>query len=146
MYPIMMNVRNKTVVVVGGGKVATRKIKLLLAEGAKITVISPSLSVSISAEKKVTWIQRKYQTGDLAEAALIFACTNHDEVNQQVLADATDSQWVNVTSDKHISEFYNMATTQVNDLSISVSTGGASPMRAKKIRQMLEEYLKELEI
>lgn len=145
MYPIMMNITNKPVVVVGGGKVAARKINTLSAEGAEITVISTSLHDTID-KGKVTWLKKSYESGDLAGAALIFACTNDEAVNEQVLADADESQWVNVTSNKQVSEFYNVATTKVNGLSVSVSTEGHSPMRAKQIREQLETYLKEMEI
>lgn len=145
MYPIMMQVKNKPIIVVGGGKVAARKINTLLPEGPNITVISSSLHETID-QTKVTWLKKHYETGDLIGAALIFACTNDDQVNEQVLADAADSQWVNVTSDKTISEFFNVATTKVNDLSVSVSTGGVSPTRAKKIRQKIADYLRDLEV
>lgn len=143
MYPIMLNLKNKSVVVIGGGTVAARKINLLLQEQAKLTVISTSLHPTI-AEEKITWIRKKYAPEDLAGAALIFACTNDNELNKQILADAEDSQWVNVVSDKEISEFYNVAIAKVNDLSVTVSTEGKDPMRAKKIRQQLEGYLKEM--
>lgn len=144
MYPIMMNLKHKKIVVIGGGKVASRKITALLKEEAEVTVISTSLHPEIMAEK-VNWQQKKYEADDLTGAALIFACTNDDAVNEQVLADASSAQWVNVTSNKYVSEFFNVATAKVNGLSVSVSTEGVSPMRAKKIREQLEGYLKELE-
>lgn len=145
MYPVMLNLKNKSVVVIGGGKVAARKINTLLEEGAEITVISTSLNPLIDRDK-VHWIRKKYAAEDLIGAALIFACTNDDHVNEQILADALPVQWVNVVSDKQISEFYNVAIAKAKGISVTVSTDGEDPMRAKKIRQQLEVYLEELEV
>ena len=144
MYPIVLQIKNKPVVVIGGGKVAARKIQTLLQQEASVTVVSPHLWDTIDATK-VNWLKKKYAPGDLVGAALIFACTNDDSVNQQVLADALECQWVNVTSDKTISEFYNMAVTQVDDVTVSVSTQGTAPRRAKEIRQKITTYLEGLE-
>lgn len=144
MYPILLKIKNKPVTVIGGGKVAARKIQFLLAEGADVKVVSPSLDSSIDKEK-IRWVKQFYDADTIADAALIFACTNNDSVNQQVLADANAAQWVNVTSDKIISEFYNMAVANVADLTVSVSTSGVSPSRAKQIREKITAYLKELE-
>ena len=64
MYPVMINIREKKVVVVGGGKVAARKIKPLLAEQAAVTVVSPTLHADIP-QAEVQWLARPSQTGDL---------------------------------------------------------------------------------
>ena len=58
MYPVMMNIQDKPVVIIGGGKVAARKIKTLLSEGAKVTVISPEINDAIP-KSQVEWIQRR---------------------------------------------------------------------------------------
>lgn len=142
MYPVMMNLKNKQVVVVGGGKIAARKIKGLVTEGASVTVISPELHTDID-EAAVHWVKRTYEPGDGVAAALIFACTNDANTNLQVKLDAGPEQWVNVTSDKTVADFYNVAMLHYEDLSISVSTEGASPMRAKKVRDNLLQWLKK---
>ena len=67
MYPVMINIREKKVVVVGGGKVAARKIKTLLTEQAAVTVVSPTLHADIP-QAEVQWLARSYQTGDLEGA------------------------------------------------------------------------------
>lgn len=143
MYPVMLNIKNKSVVVVGGGKIAARKIKGLLLEQAKVTVISPSLHEDINPQV-VTWIKREYQTGDLQEAFLVFACTNHAQVNEQVMQDAPFCQLVNNTGNKFHSDFYNVAMLKQEDFSISISTQGTSPQRAKELRQKLEQILPNL--
>lgn len=143
MYPVMINIKGKPVVVVGGGKVASRKIKTLLDEGAQVTVVSPELNPAISQEQ-VTWIARPYQKGDLDGAKLVLACTNKEAVNTQVMEDAAPSQLVNNTGDKHFSDFYNVAMAKAKDFSVMISTNGLSAARSKEVRTKLEKLLEDL--
>lgn len=143
MYPVMINIRNKKVVLVGGGKVASRKIKTLLDEGANVTVISPEINSQIDLEK-VIWIKKSYESGDLKDAKLVFACTDQASVNSQVVEDAAPSQLVNNTGDKFYSDFYNVAIARANDFSVMISTDGASAARSKEIRKKLQHLLKDL--
>ncbi|MFW7431280.1 precorrin-2 dehydrogenase/sirohydrochlorin ferrochelatase family protein [Vagococcus carniphilus] len=141
MYPITVNLKNKEVLIVGGGKIAARKVKGLISEEAIITIISPTLDEGIDATK-VTWIQKKYETGDIfSSASLIFACTDDKPLNEQILEEALPSQIVNVVSNKEISEFYNMSMIKHDGLKIGISTEGASPLVAKKTRIELQEWL-----
>lgn len=143
MYPVMINIEDKPVVMIGGGLVASRKIKTLLAAGAQVTVISPSLHENIDSTC-VHWVKRPYQTGDLDGAKLVFACTDNDLVNRQVMEDAHPSQLVNNTGDKHFSDFYNVAIARAKDFSVMISTNGLSPARSKEIRKKLETILEDL--
>lgn len=143
MYPVMINIREKKVVVVGGGKVAARKIKTLLAEKAAVTVISPTLHADIP-QTEVQWLARPYQTGDLEGAKLVFACTDQAEVNRQIMEEAAASQLVNNTGDKTFSDFYNVAIARKKDVSVMISTNGLSPSRSKEIRKKIEAILDQL--
>lgn len=143
MYPVMINIREKKVVVVGGGKVAARKIKTLLAEQAAVTVVSPTLHADIP-QAEVQWLARPYQTGDLEGAKLVFACTDQAEVNSQIMQDAAPSQLVNNTGDKTFSDFYNVAIARKKDVSVMISTNGLSPSRSKEIRKKIEAILDQL--
>ena len=143
MYPVMINIREKKVVVVGGGKVAARKIKTLLAEQAAVTVVSPILHADIP-QAEIQWLARPYQTGDLEGAKLVFACTDQAEVNSQIMQDAAPSQLVNNTGDKTFSDFYNVAIARKKDVSVMISTNGLSPSRSKEIRKKIEAILDQL--
>ena len=143
MYPVMINIREKKVVVVGGGKVAARKIKTLLAEQAAVTVASPTLHADIP-QAEIQWLARPYQTGDLEGAKLVFACTDQAEVNRQIMEDAAPSQLVNNTGDKTFSDFYNVAIARKKDVSVMISTNGLSPSRSKEIRKKIEAILDQL--
>ena len=143
MYPVMINIREKKVVVGGGGKVAARKIKTLLAEQAAVTVVSPTLHADIP-QAEIQWLSRPYQTGDLEGAKLVFACTDQAEVNRQIMEDAAPSQLVNNTGDKTFSDFYNVAIARKKDVSVMISTNGLSPSRSKEIRKKIEAILDQL--
>lgn len=143
MYPVMINIREKKVVVVGGGKVAARKIKTLLAEQAAVTVVSPTLHADIP-QAEIQWLARPYRTGDLEGAKLVFACTDQAEVNRQIMEDAAPSQLVNNTGDKTFSDFYNVAIARKKDVSVMISTNGLSPSCSKEIRKKIEAILDQL--
>ncbi|MHB9781618.1 precorrin-2 dehydrogenase/sirohydrochlorin ferrochelatase family protein [Streptococcus sp. 10F2] len=142
MYPIMVNLTGKSVVVVGGGQVAVRKVEGLLQAGAKVTVVSPELHPKLQIAD-VIWINRAYQKGDLDDAFLVFACTNQDLVNQAVYCDALPSQLVNNTGNKFESDFYNVAWADLGDVSVMISTQGQSPSRAKQLRKEVIAFLRE---
>ena len=143
MYPVMMNIQNKPVVIIGGGKVAARKIKTLLSEGAKVTVISPEIN-EVIPKSQVEWIQRSYQTGDL-EGQNSYCLHRYQEVNKKVMEEAHPrGQFVNNTGDKKNSDFYNVAIASNKELSVMISTNGLSPSRSKEVRKKIEQLLDQL--
>lgn len=139
-YPIILNLAAKKVAVVGGGKVARRKLKKLLAAGVTPTVISPVLAPGID-RSKIEWVQDTYRRQYVTDMDIIIACTNDGAVNEQVKAEATHFQLVNNTSDKTNSDFYNLATLSSDDMFISVSTMGKSPSVAKKMKNEIKEWV-----
>ncbi len=141
-YPIILDLANKKIAVVGGGKIAARKINSLLAIKVSPTVISPKLANSIPLEQ-IHWIQDYYQRKYVMTMDLIIACTNSLQVNRQIVQEATAQQLVNDTSEKRFSNFYNMATIMQDDLLIGLSTVGKSPAEVKKIKKMLEKCLNQ---
>ncbi|MBI0580304.1 NAD(P)-binding protein [Neobacillus cucumis] len=145
-YPIMMNLEGKKAVIVGGGKVAERKIIGLLNTGAEISVISPEATKEIQrlvAEGKVSWHCRVFSAEDLAETSLVFATTNDMEINQMVKAAAGPHQLITIADDPDSSDFHVPAMVRRGRLNIAVSTGGASPTLASRIRLGLEEQFDE---
>ncbi|WP_438361104.1 precorrin-2 dehydrogenase/sirohydrochlorin ferrochelatase family protein [Limosilactobacillus kribbianus] len=141
-YPIILNLTEKRVAVIGGGKVARRKIKKLIGAGVKPTVISPVLTEGID-QTKIDWIQDTYQRKYVEEMDMIIACTDDRAVNDQVKAEATHFQLVNNTSDKNNSDFYNLATLNADDMFISVSTLGKSPSAAKKFKNEIKDWINQ---
>lgn len=156
-YPIMMNMKDKVVVVVGGGQVAYRKLIGMLQAGAHITVISPMIHMEIQKlliANQLTWKNKLFEPADLDGSLLIIAATDDKKVNEYVALSARNDQFVNVVDNQEISNFHIPAKLQRGDLTISVATGGASPILARVIRNELatiydesyEDYLEFLAI
>jgi siroheme synthase-like protein len=142
-YPIFLNLQDKKCVVVGGGKVALRKIKMLLDCGANVFVISPTSHPEIrkwSERKAIHWIQRDYKAGDLKNAVITLSCTDVKAVNRKVAEEARKSGvLVNVADDPQQSDFITPSFFKRGNLMVAVSTSGVSPALARKIRTELEK-------
>jgi precorrin-2 dehydrogenase / sirohydrochlorin ferrochelatase len=141
-YPVILQLAGKIVVVVGGGKVAERKVIGLLGTGAEVIVISPETTSGIQqldCESKIVWKQKSFSASDLEDAFMIFAATNNQQINQLVRNSAAAHQLVTIADDPEGSNFHVPAHFQRGLLSIAVSTGGASPSLAKQIRDQLEQ-------
>jgi precorrin-2 dehydrogenase / sirohydrochlorin ferrochelatase len=137
----MLRLDGKKVVVVGGGRVAERKVSGLLETGAQICVISPAATATLktlAANGEINWQARGFEVSDIKGAFIIFAATNDSKVNQFVKEAAAPHQLVAVADDPECSDFHVPAHFKRGRLSIAVSTGGASPILAKKIRDQLE--------
>lgn len=106
-YPIMLHVKNKNVIVVGGGKVAYKKITSLLIAGADITVISPTVISPIKKlvdEGQLRWHQKTVKNEDLRDAFVIIAATNNEKINKLIAQSSSSHQLVN-TKRKETSKF-----------------------------------------
>lgn len=145
LYPISLNLKNTLCVVIGGGKVATRKIQKLLACGATVKVVSPHVVVELEYLLKesvlLTWIPIKYTGIDLLKgAALIFATTNNPAINEQIRLDAnTLGTFVNVANHASLGDFITPASFSQGDLQISVSTSGKVPGLTKHLKETLKD-------
>ncbi|MGM0213663.1 precorrin-2 dehydrogenase/sirohydrochlorin ferrochelatase family protein [Enterococcus sp. AZ109] len=147
MYPILVNLSQLSVVVIGGGKIATRKVKGLVKEGGKPTVIAPEISEALKRMAKAGEVrlqQRNFQAGDTKDAQMVFICTNNEAVNQQILQETTSQQLVNDTTNQSRSNFFNMVFVKEKDLGLAITTGGKSPETAKKVKTAVQDFLKSL--
>jgi precorrin-2 dehydrogenase / sirohydrochlorin ferrochelatase len=126
-------------VVVGGGAVATRKVGKLLQAGADVVVISPEVLPDL-AGMDVEILHRTYEYGDLEGANLAFTATDSREVNAAVALEARERGVpVNVADRPWEGDFAVPSTLRRGGLQVAVSTGGASPSLARRIRGELEE-------
>jgi precorrin-2 dehydrogenase/sirohydrochlorin ferrochelatase len=151
LYPVNLNIADKLCLVVGGGAVALRKTKSLLAGGAKIRVISPEVHSELSVlahNKEIEWFERGFVEGDLKGSFLVFAATNNHDVQILISEEAARySVLLNSADDPQNSHFHVPAHFRRGKMLVTVSTGGSSPALAKKIRQQLEiELAPEYEI
>ena len=144
-YPIFLNIQGKKCTVIGGGKVAVRKVRMLLNHGPKLTVISPKPDpemVRLSQERLIRLLRRDYRRGDLQGSALAIAATDAEEINHRAVREAKrNGILVNVVDDPGSSDFIIPSFFKRGDLTVAVSTAGKSPAFAKKIRRKLERSL-----
>jgi precorrin-2 dehydrogenase / sirohydrochlorin ferrochelatase len=142
-FPINIDIRGKPVMVVGGGAVAARKCLTLIAAGARVTVVAPTLAPPLrrlAEEKQLSHLPREYKAGDLAGSFLVFAATNSSRVNRTVAGEAKElGIMANIADSPELCAFTSPAAICRDELLITVSTGGRSPVLAGKIREELEE-------
>ena len=141
-YPVYLDLRGRACVIVGGGEVAERKIQGLLECGAGVTVISPEVTPSIqdsASRGELKWHAREYLEGDLRGAFLAIAATNRRKVNEAIADEGQRERVVlNVVDDPVLCTFIAPSIVRRGDVTVAVSTGGASPALARKLRESLE--------
>ncbi len=141
-YPIMLDIDGKHCVVIGGGKVAERKVESLLECGGIVTVISPEVTEglgNLAQNRKIQIIMKAYNKGDLKGFDLVYVATDNEQVNGQCLKEARQEKvLLNVVDKPDMCDFIVPASVQRGDLTITVSTNGKSPMLSRKIREDLE--------
>ncbi|MEI4800695.1 NAD(P)-binding protein [Bacillus sp. FJAT-51639] len=140
MYPLTVRIKNKLVVFIGGGRVAAFKIAPLLQQEANIIVISRKLDkslIQLVEEHKIRWFQKEYETSDLIGAFLVVAATDDPLLNERIADDAASNQLVNVITNPECGNVHFPAAIHRGKLNIAVSTEGASPKLAKKIRDKI---------
>jgi precorrin-2 dehydrogenase/sirohydrochlorin ferrochelatase len=142
-YPVFLKLEGKLCVVIGGGRVAERKVLSLLEASARVRLISPEATEKLKdlAQKGlIQWEKRGYQWGDLEGAFLVIAATNNPQVQEEVFQEAeTKNLPCNVVDKPEFCNFIVPATVKREELVIAISTGGASPAVARRLREKLEE-------
>ncbi len=142
MYPVMLGLKNQPCLVVGGGRVALRKVEGILLEGARVTVIAlePVDALEELARKKHIRLEhRAYKPDEAAGFSLVFAATDNREVNRRVFEDAnTNGVWVNVADDPELCTFHLPARMKRGAFQLAVASAGEAPFVVRRMRQLLE--------
>lgn len=142
-YPVILNLKGKTCVVIGGGKVAERKVASLVKADANVTLISPNLTKALqrrAAKKEIRFIKDCFKKKYIKGAFLVIGAVNNPEINCRIFKAAVkENLLVNTINSLEECNFLVPSTLEQGDLSISISTSGKSPALAKKIRENLEE-------
>jgi len=143
LLPIFVKLRDRLVVVVGGGAVAEGKIEGLFAAEARVRVVAPQVTPAIGqwiAQGKVEWRAKKFAPSDLEGAYLVIAATSEPGVNEAVFSEA-DAQGIlcNAVDDIEHCHFYYGSVVQRGNLQIAISTNGRSPALAQRLRLQLEK-------
>jgi uroporphyrin-III C-methyltransferase/precorrin-2 dehydrogenase/sirohydrochlorin ferrochelatase len=144
-FPIFLTLKDRHCTVIGGGLVANRKIKTLLKSGANITLISPQLCDELQqkvTDKHINHIARNFRNSDLENSFIVIAATNDANVNIAIgkLAEQKNIL-VNIADNQEMSSFIMPSVLDRSPVTIAVSTGGASPVLARRLRMKLESLI-----
>jgi uroporphyrin-III C-methyltransferase/precorrin-2 dehydrogenase/sirohydrochlorin ferrochelatase len=140
--PINLRLRNEPVVLIGAGKIATRKARLLLAAGANLTVVAPDIAAELEqllVQHGGIWQQSRYSASDLQGKKLVVAATPDQQTNRQVYEDANAQGLpVNVVDAPQLCTFIFPSIVDRSPLTIAISSGGNSPVLARLLRRRIE--------
>jgi precorrin-2 dehydrogenase/sirohydrochlorin ferrochelatase len=143
LFPMFLKLDGRRCVVVGAGAVGESKIEGLMRCRAQVTVVAPEASARVrewAAGSEVVWHQREYVPKDMDGAFVVVAATSSGEVNHAIAADARQRGVLcNVVDDPEYCDFFYPAVVQRGALQIAVSTAGAAPALASRLRKELEE-------
>ena len=142
-YPVYLNLTGKKCLVFGGGPIAEDKIAKLQSTGAQVTIVSPTVTPNLQAwahRGDFQWQPREYQAGDMEGAFLSIAATNDRQVNHEIFQEAERlGVLINVVDDPEQGTFIAPAVVRRGQVTLAISTGGASPALARKLREALTE-------
>src|SRR6201996_6022099 len=145
LFPIFLKIAARPCVVVGAGNLAEAKIDSLLAAHAKVTVIAPEARprvADMAAAGEIEWLRRDYATGDLTTQFLVVAATDNPVVNRAIFKEATERNILcNAVDDPPFCDFYFPSVVRRGDLQIAISTAGASPALAQRLRKEINGQL-----
>jgi precorrin-2 dehydrogenase/sirohydrochlorin ferrochelatase len=146
-YPVNLNIKGRLCVVIGGGRVAERKVKNLLLCGSRVRVVSPELTGLLSKwvrQRKMNYTRSEYRASHLKGASLVYAATSDRKVNAKIARDAAKRRLlVNVADAPRESTFILPAVVRKREISIAVSTNGISPARSVRIRDRIKEFIEK---
>lgn len=142
-YPVNLDIKKRKCLVVGGGRVGTRKVLTLLDCGARVTVVSPDATaklIELANTGAITLEKRQYRETDLDGIFLVIGTTDDEELNHQIsIAAEKHNMLCNIADRPKVCNFILPSIVNRGDLTISISTSGKSPALAKKLRMELEE-------
>jgi precorrin-2 dehydrogenase/sirohydrochlorin ferrochelatase len=142
LYPIFLKLEGRRIVIVGGGKVAEEKIYAVLRSASDVTVVAPTVTDRIrhwSEMGLLRHVAENYRPGLARDYFLVIACTDSQDVNRKIYAEAQQAGVLcNAVDDPGHCDFYAPAVVHRGDFQIAISTGGNSPALAQHVRKRLE--------
>jgi siroheme synthase-like protein len=146
-YIACLRLKDRRCLVVGGGEVGLEKVEGLLACDASVTLVAPEANpalVDLALEGSITWARRKYEPADLEGCLIAIAATADTEVNIRVFGDAERrAMLVNVVDVPPLCNFILPAIVRTGPLAVAISTAGASPALAKRMKREIGELFGE---
>ena len=138
-FPFFIDIENKNCVIVGGGRVALRKLEKLLPFNPKITVIAPDICDEIKNNKSVNILQRNFIDSDIEDAFMVISATDDNRLNAHIFELCQKNNiLINTVDNKEKCGFIFPALVKKENLTVGISTSGKSPLYAKLFRKKIE--------
>lgn len=141
--PLMVDLSQKQVVVIGGGKIAARRVSVLTQYTKRITVVSPTVTEGLehlAKQQSIQWHNKIFENSDVEKADLIVAATNDVATNQAILNAKPSKALINMVGKANAGDILFPSILRRGKLTISISTQGASPMLTTHILEALQQY------
>lgn len=147
-FPVFMDLSEKKIVVIGGGKIAQRRVETLCAFTENIWVTAPEITEELqnfAANGKIIWMKETYNPNQLQDADMVLAATDDVQCNEQIVSDCRKRGiLVNTAHRKELCDFYFPAVVRRGNVVAGVTASGVSHKSAKRARQCIERALTEL--
>ena len=141
-FPMYIELKEAPCLVVGGGRIAWRKVEVLLDFGAEVTVVAPILIKELKQNLKIRAITRPFQKGDIEEMTLVVAATENEELNHRISVLCREKNIpVNAVDQKADCTFIFPAYVKHGQVTAAVTTGGSSPALAKHLKREIEKVI-----
>ena len=145
-FPLFINIKEKDILVFGGGNIATRRIKAMLPYGACIRIIAPEISEELQqfAEQNGNLIldYRKYKLSELQKPDFVLAATNDEKVNQTIFRECRHKGiLVNVASNRELCDFYFPGVVQQGDITVGITANGKNHKKAAEVTEQIRKLL-----
>ena len=149
-FPLFLDLSDKDILFVGGGTIASRRIRVLQQFADRITVVAPEADGSIlelTESGDVSWIMREFEEGDLEGRDFVFAATDDKELNAQIASMCRKKGIaVNASSDKELCDFFFPGIVSQGETVIGVSASGKDHKKARRVRERIQDILTEEDI
>lgn len=145
-FPLFINIKEKKILVFGGGNIATRRIKAMLPYGACIRIVAPEISEELQqlAERNGNLIldYRKYKLSELQKPDFVLAATNDEKVNQTIFRECRHKGiLVNVASNRELCDFYFPGVVQQGDITVGITANGKNHKKAAEVTEQIRKLL-----
>lgn len=144
-FPMFIDLKDKKILVAGGGSIALRRVRTLLKFGADVSIVSPRLCeelIQLEEEGEITVELREYRTGDIDGAEIVLAATDNHEVNRRIWEECRAAGiTVNTADDRNLCDFYFPSVVMTDDTVIGINCGGMDHAKVKETRKKIEKTL-----
>ena len=146
-FPLYLKIKDKKILLIGGGKIALQKLKALLPFSKNITVIAPEIKYNnylLIKEHNLPYFQRAYQKGDIEGFDIVIVASDDEKLQEAIFYESRGKNiLVNCVDNIKFCDFIFPSIIKRGDITITISTNGASPALSKGLREFIESFLPE---